>query len=50
MKDRGLEVYVAKQHLVLLAFESTSIRERVALLLSQRVSAARSVPLPCFTD
>ncbi len=50
MKDQGLEVYMAKQHLVLLAFESTSMRERVALLLTQQMSAARSVPLLCFTD
>ena len=50
MKDGGLEIYLAKQHSVLLTFESTVVRERVILLISQHISAIKSVPLPCFTD
>mmetsp|Transcript_6198 Transcript_6198/g.13380 ORF Transcript_6198/g.13380 Transcript_6198/m.13380 type:complete len:856 (-) Transcript_6198:791-3358(-) len=50
MKDRGLEIYLAKQHSVLLTFENTEVRERVILLVSQRISSVKSLPLPCFTD
>jgi len=50
MKDRGLELYLAKQHSVLLTFETTMVRERILLLLSQQVSQTTSLPLPCFTD
>mmetsp|Transcript_3486 Transcript_3486/g.6720 ORF Transcript_3486/g.6720 Transcript_3486/m.6720 type:complete len:626 (-) Transcript_3486:776-2653(-) len=50
MKDRGLEIYLSKQHSVLLTFENTEVRERVILLVSQRISSVKSLPLPCFTD
>jgi factor associated with neutral sphingomyelinase activation len=50
MKDVGLEIYLAKQHSVLLTFESTVVRERVICLISQHVLSMKSLPLPCFTD
>ena len=50
MKDLGLEIYLVKQHSILLAFESTDVRERVIRIVSQQVSAMKSLPLPCFTD
>ena len=50
MKDRGLEIYMAKQHSILLAFESTEVRERVIGIISHQTSTMKSLPLPCFTD
>jgi len=50
MKDTGLELYVVKQHSILLTFESTVIRERVIRILTQQLSLKSSLPLPCFTD
>ncbi|KAL7539356.1 hypothetical protein ACHAWF_006383 [Thalassiosira exigua] len=50
LKDKGLEIYFAKQRSVLLAFESTAVRERMIGLISQHVSEMKSRPLPCFTN
>jgi hypothetical protein len=50
MKDRGLEIFTANQHSILLTFESTLVRERVIQILSQQVSEKKGVPLPCYTD
>ncbi|KAL7532735.1 hypothetical protein ACHAXR_005760 [Thalassiosira sp. AJA248-18] len=50
MKDRGLEIYLAKQHSILLTFETAAVRERIIRILSQQISEIKSLPLPCFTD
>lgn len=50
MKDTALEIYLRKQHSILLAFESTLFRERVIHILSQKISEIKSLPLPCYTD
>lgn len=50
MKDTALEIYLLKQHSILLAFESTLVRERVLHILSQKILEMKSLPLPCYTD
>ncbi len=50
MKDTALEIYLLKQHSILLAFENTHVRENVLHTLSQKVSEMKSLPLPCYTD
>jgi len=50
MKDTALEIYLRKQHSILLAFESTLVREWVLHILSQKISEMKSLPLPCYTD
>jgi factor associated with neutral sphingomyelinase activation len=50
MKDRALEIYSTNQNSILLAFESTLIREQVIKLLTQQISTKKSIPIPCYTD
>ena len=50
MMDTALEIYLLKQHSILLAFENTQVRERLLNLLCQKISEIKSLPLPCFTD
>lgn len=50
MKDTALEIYLFRQHSILLAFESVQVRERVLHILSQKISDIKSLPLPCYTD
>lgn len=50
MKDIALEIFLAKQHSILLSFESTLVRERVIHIISEKISELKSIPLPCYTD
>ena len=50
LEDKGLEIYLSKQHSILLTFESPMVRERIIHILSQQISTKKAVPLPCFTD
>lgn len=50
MKDRALEIYSTNQNSILLAFESTLVREQVIQLLTQQISTKKPSPLPCYTD